>query len=437
MHSTRRLPAVVLLSLIALASAALALQPCVAKSQTSSTDGWTRFRGPNGAGMGTVENLPDTWTDSDYNWKIELPGGGHSSPVVWQDRIYLSGGDDKSGERILFAVSTADGSVIWQRSYRSHTFAKHAFNSYASGTAAVDDRGVYYCWATPEEFTVTALSHDGQELWQQSLGPFVVQHGGGTSPLVADGRVFVFVDSDEEGGSGSFVTALDAASGETLWKTTHESTVCNYGTPLLYHPPNDQPPQLIIISQAQGMTSYDPKTGRVLWQLSDAAGQPLLKLRSVSSPYQAGDLLVASCGVGGGTGNSLVAVKPPTADGARPTLAFRIDKAAPYVPTGLCKDGLMFLFDDAGIATCVNAETGDVVWRNRLGGGFFGSPVCTDNRLICVSTKGEVVLLAASKDFQVLARNDLAEVCHSTPAIADGRLYVRTYSHLYSLGGRK
>lgn len=416
-----------------LAFVAIASLSCLLSSPAAGQD-WTRFRGADGQGLGAIENLPSSWTDADYNWKIELPGAGHSSPIVWQDRIYLSGGDDDSAARIFMCIDANDGSLVWSKSYPSTTYTKHAFNSYASGTAGVDDSGVYFTWATPEQFTVLALSHDGEERWTRELGPFVSQHGGGLTPTLYEGRVFVFVDPDVRGGSGSFVTALDAENGETLWKTTHESSVTNYSAPLIYEPGGDQPAQLIINSMAQGITAYDPATGKQLWQLKEVDGQPLLNLRSVSSPYIAGDLLIASCGSGGG-GNSLVAVRPPQAPGGAAEMVYRIARSAPYVPTSICKDDLLFLFDDAGIASCVDVNTGEIHWRNRLGGGIFSSPICSDERLFCISTSGEVVVLAASQDFELLARNNLDETCHATPAIADGRLYVRTYRHLYSLGG--
>ncbi len=396
---------------------------------------WARFRGTDGQGLGTIQNLPSSWTDADYNWKIELPGG-HSSPVVWQDRIYLSGGDDESGTRTFVCIDAKDGSQLWSKSYPSTTYRKHAFNSYASGTAGVDEAGVYFTWATPEAFTVLALSHDGEERWTRNLGPFVSQHGGGLTPTLHEGRVFIFVDPDEKDGSGSFVTALNANSGETLWTTTHQSSVTNYSVPLIYQPAADQPAQLIVNSMAQGVTAYDPETGKQLWQIKDVDGQPLLNLRSVSSPYIAGGLLIASCGSGGG-GNSLVAVRPPASPDGNAEMVYRIARSAPYVPTTICKDDLLFLFDDAGVATCIDVASGDVHWRKRLGGGIFSSPVCSDDRLFCVSTTGEVVVLSASEEFEELGRNNLDETCHASPAIADGRLYVRTYRHLYSLGGAK
>jgi outer membrane protein assembly factor BamB len=273
-------------------------------------------------------------------------------------------------------------------------------------------------------------------MWRRDLGAFVSQHGGAASPTLFEDRVIVFVDTDSKGGSGSFLIALDANSGETLWKTEHESSVTNYSTPLIYEPDPNQPPQVIINSLAQGMTAYNPENGKLLWQLKEVNGQPLLNLRSVSSPYLAGELLIASCGVGGG-GNSLVAVRPPARPGDTAEMVYRIARSAPYVPTSIAKDGLLFLFDDAGVASCFDAKTGEQHWRQRLGGGFFSSPVCVDDRLICVSTAGEVVLLAAADEFKELGRVDLGETCHATPAIANGRLYLRTYRHLYSLGGSK
>ncbi|MDA7980179.1 MAG: PQQ-binding-like beta-propeller repeat protein [Pirellulales bacterium] len=395
---------------------------------------WSRFRGPDGQGVGQVDNLPDSWTEANYNWKVELPAAGHSSPVLWQGRIYLAGGNDKTGERSFMCLNAEDGSLLWSKTYASQTYKMHAFNSYGSGTAAVDDAGVYFCWTTPEQFTAVCLTHDGEERWKRNLGPYVTQHGGGISPIVHSGRVLVFVDTDREGGSGSFLTALDSKSGETIWKTTHESSLANYSVPLIYQPKPDQPPQIVLNSMGQGITSYDLEDGKQLWGLKTVAGEPLLDLRSVSSPYVAGELVIASCGTGGG-GSSLVAVKPPASPGETAEMAYRITRAVPYVPTTVAKNGMLFSFTDRGLATCLDVASGELHWRQRLGGRFFCSPICSDNRILCISTSGEVIVLAADKEFKELARNDLGETCHATPAISGGRLYIRTVRHLYSLGG--
>jgi outer membrane protein assembly factor BamB len=148
----------------------------------------------------------------------------------------------------------------------------------------------------------------------------------------------------------------------------------------------------------------------------------------------AAGLIIGACGSGGG-GNYLVAVRPGGA-AKKPELAYTIRKSAPYVPTSVCVGDRLFLWSDGGIVSCVEAASGEVKWQDRVGGNFFSSPLWVDSRLFCVSTKGEVVVVGASDRFEVLARNPLGEVTHSTPAVAGGRMYIHTTKSLISVGGR-
>ena len=167
-----------------------------------------------------------------------------------------------------------------------------------------------------------------------------------------------------------------------------------------------------------------------MWEYAEAFDK-----RSVSSPILAGGLLIGSCGSGGG-GHYVVAVRPgDLTQNGKPELAYTIRQSAPYVPTSISLGDLLFLWSDAGILSCVHASSGAIKWQERVGGNFFGSPVCVDGRLFCISSTGEVVVVEASERFQVLARNPLGELTHTTPAVAGGRMYIHTSKHLVSIGG--
>ncbi|MGE0533414.1 MAG: PQQ-binding-like beta-propeller repeat protein [Pirellulales bacterium] len=384
---------------------------------------WTRFRGPNGTGLSQAANIPTTWTDEDFNWKVELPGIGHSCPVVWKDQVYLTSADNETALRHVLAISTVDGRTVWERKYTSTTHNKHQLNSFASPTPTVDEERAYFVWSSPEDYSVHALAHDGQELWHRSLGPFVSQHSCGTSPIVVGD--LLILNNDQDG--ASFLVALNRRTGEPVWQAPRNSREVAYSTPCLYEPPG-APPELIFNSGAHGITSIDPATGQKNWEID------VFDKRSVSSPVIAAGLIFGTCGSGGG-GNYVVAVRPGKADGSvPPQVAYKITKSAPYVPTPIAKDSLVFLWSDQGVATCIVAATGEVVWQNRVGGKFYGSPICIEDRLYCISTDGEVVVLSAGPEYVELARNNLGEGSHSTPAVADGVLYLRTFSHLFSLG---
>jgi len=399
---------------------------------------WTRFRGPNGTGISHAKTIPTQLTAADINWKVELPGMGHSSPVVWGDRIFLTSTGDTAGGVSVLCLSVADGKLLWRRDFPLTPFTRHKFNSFASATPAVDAASVYVVWNEPEHYFLTALDHSGTQRWQRDFGPFVSQHACGTSPIVVDDKVILggeqdgqeFVPDSTRSGE-SFIVAVDAKTGATVWRTPRRNRVVAYSTPCVREA-KDGKRSLIFNSQAHGIYAVDPATGKVLWEYENAFDK-----RSVSSPFIAGDLVFGSSGSGGG-GNRAVAVKAGDATSTgKPELAYEVKKSAPYVPTGVAVGNRVWLWSDGGIVTCLDAPTGEIRYQERVGGNFFGSPVWVDGRLFCVSTSGEVDVVAASDRFQVLHRFALEELCHSTPAVAGGRMYIRTEKHLFSLGGEK
>jgi outer membrane protein assembly factor BamB len=385
---------------------------------------WPRFRGPNGSGISSAKTIPTTWTDKDFNWKLPLPAAGHSSPVLWGDRVFITTGDDQTKQVSVYCVNAVGGQVLWQKAFPFTPHHKNGYNTFASASPAVDLHHVYVCWSSPAHYTLMALTHDGQTVWEKDLGPFASQHGGGASPIVYQDRVVLGNEQDGE----SFLIAVDAATGKTRWQTPRKAEETAYSTPCVYEP-KDGPPALIFNSHAHGVSAIDPESGKVLWELVD----PFDK-RVVSSPVMAAGLIIGACGSGGG-GNYLVAVRPGSPS-KKPELAYTIRKSAPYVPTSVCVGDRLFLWSDAGIVSCVQAASGEVKWQDRVGGNFFSSPLWVDGRLFCVSTKGEVVVVGAADRFEVLARNPLGEVTHSTPAVAGGRMYIHTTKSLISVGGR-
>lgn len=407
LHVTRHAAALVILGLVGNAISAHAQE-------------WTRFRGPNGSGVSPSRKIPAKWSEADYNWHVKLPGIGHSSPVLWGNKLFLTSAKEDTAERVAMCVDAESGKILWQRHYDSTVHPKHLRNSFASSTPAVDAERVYVCWSAPEEYTLMALDHQGREVWRRNLGPFVSQHSGGTSPIVYQDMVIIGNDQD----GISFLAALDAATGEDRWRTERRSAVVAYSTPCIYQPA-DGPAELIFNSEAHGISGINPLTGQTDWEIS------VFDKRSVSSPIVAAGLVFGTCGSGGG-GNYLVAVRP----GPEPQVAYKVTEMAPYVPTPLAKDDLLFTWSDKGVVSCLRAATGEKIWRERVGGNYSGSPVCAGDHLYCIAEDGTVVSLAASEKFQLLARNPLGEDSRSTPAIAGDRMYLRTYSHLVSLGGK-
>ncbi len=392
---------------------------------------WTRFRGPNGTGLSETRGLPTRWTEADYRWKAALPAGGHSSPVLWQDVIFLTGADEDQSTRSVFAVAAGTGQVLWTKSYPFEVHKRHKFNSFASPTCAVDAQHVYATWTTPTAYSVIALTHDGRESWTRDLGAYVSQHSGGVSPIVYEDLLIVSNDQDLEGDGQSSLVALNRQTGETVWTCPRPSDVVTYSTPCLRLTPAGTE-ELICNSKANGIFALDPRTGKVVWEVGG-----LFDKRSCSSSViAAGDILIGSCGSGGG-GNYLVGVTPGSA--AEPSsgkLVYKVTKQAPYVPTPLAYRDWLFLWSDGGIVSCIDPKTGETLGQRRVGGTFYGSPICIENRLYCVNTAGDVVVLEAGPELTELAVNPLGELCHSTPAVAGKTLYLRTYQHLIALGAK-
>ena len=389
---------------------------------------WTRFRGPNGQGQCDAATIPEKWSEGDYNWKVKLPGKGHSSPVIWGSKIFLTSAEN-SGARIVLCVNAKDGAILWQKKYPAGSSHVHTQNSFASSTPALDKDHVYACWGTAEEITLVALSHDGKEVWKQNLGPYESRHGFGTSPIVYDD--LVILDNEQEG--KSFLVALNCSNGKDRWRIPQERAKgeqnASYSTPTIFQSEKGAA-ELIVNSWGQGMTSVDPKTGKTNWQAKN-----LFPLRPIGCPVVAGGWIWGTCGEGSGK-NTVFAVKPGGKGGAAPQIMHTYDRSiAPYVPSLIANGKLLFFWSERGLVSCIDAESGGKIYSaERIGGQFSGSPIRVKNRLYAISADGEVVVLNAGEKFEVISRIPLGELSRATPAVSDGVMYLRTESQLFSLG---
>jgi outer membrane protein assembly factor BamB len=397
---------------------------------------WTRFRGPNGQGASEASTIPATWTDSDYNWSVELPGKGHSSPVVWGTKIFLLSADPDNATRYMLCLNAADGKTLWKREYPTQTHHLHVRSSYASCTPAVDEKFVYVAWSDPEHTWFKAFDHTGIEVWSRDLGTWVSQHGFGTSPVIVGDIVALSCSQEQSDPKNpnspkpkeSFIVGVDRHTGEVRWRTERVVDSAAYTVPCLRKNENGKD-ELVYCSQGEGIFALDPATGKENWAYPKA-----FNLRTVSSPVLVGDLVLGSCGSGGG-GSRVVAIKPgKAAEGV-----YEVKKEAPYVPTPVAYGDLVFLWSDKGIVNCIQGGDGKVLGTKRLSGvnsGFSGSPIRVKDKLYCMDEGGQVYVLSADKELKELGRIPLGEESRSTPAVAGGRMYLRTISHLYSIGGK-
>jgi len=393
----------------------------------SAGQNWPRFRGPNGTGVAGEINIPSTWGEADVAWKTELPGEGHSSPVIWGERVFLLSANPDGETRHAIGLDASGGDIVWTRSFPAATHSIHARSSYASSTPAVDDQRVYAIWGSPENLKVMAFDHEGETVWQRDLGPFHGRHGYGNSPILVDDLVIITViHGDEKSGhaddSRSFVMAVNRESGETVWETPRGNETSSYSAPVIRQLENGQQ-EIVGFSPNEGMFGLDPATGDENWSLE------VFDKRTIGTPTLMHGLVFGTVGSGGG-GHYLVAVRP----GSEPEEVYRVERISPYVPSVLAVDDSLYLWHDEGKVSCVNVADGEPIWTERIGGNYSSSPICAGSRIFGVSDEGEVVVLAASPEFQLLGRNPLGELTRASPAIAGGRLYIRTVSHLICVG---
>jgi outer membrane protein assembly factor BamB len=389
---------------------------------------WTRFRGPNGTGAVEATSLPAKITTADINWKAPLPGKGHSSPVLWGDKLFLQSGDPTSAQRYLICVSAKTGEVLWQRDFASGTSVLHGRNSYGTSTPAVDAERVYFTWASPQSLMLVSLTHDGQDAWARDLGPHKSEHGYGVSPIVYEDLVILpnFQLGEKlkpgEAPGVSSVIAVDRKSGKDVWETPRNSLAVTYSSPLPVKLPDGRT-EIVISSNSSGVFGLDPATGKENWSLN------LFKMRPVSSPFLAGGLVF--CTAGEGANGHLVALKP----GSPATVVYESKTKAPYVPTPIAWGDYLCMWNDVGIISCLELKTGKVKWTERLGGNFSSSPVRAGDQIYNLNDEGKLVCIKADpKKLEVLGEFDFAEECRATPALAGGKLYVRTVSQLISIG---
>ena len=400
---------------------------------------WTRFRGPNGTGISAARGIPSRWTEPDFRWRVAIPGRSDGQPVFWGDQIFLTSAQEEGKERLVLCLRKEDGRELWCKKFALSSQKPGKFGGpgnapcHAQSTPVVDRNCLVACFADPQHFLVKAWDHSGNELWTVDLGPYEAVHGFGASPIIFEDKVIVPNDQD----GPSFVIALDIKTGKTVWKTERRpgppagnggSTA--YATPCVVQH-NGSAPELLLASRSHGISCLDARTGAAKWEAV------VFNIRCVASPVVAGDLAIATCGQGGGAGNFLSAVKMGGHGDVTSTHeAYRIKTSTPYVPTPLVVGDKLHLVSDVGVASCVEAATGKVLWTERLEkSNFYSSPILVDGKIYCGSREGVCFVWEPSSDqFKLVARNPLGEGTHTPAAIDGSRIYFKTFTHLVCIG---
>ena len=408
-------------------SSLLALAALFVAAALSPAGNWPRFRGPNGTGEVDDKNVPLTFDDKDNMlWKTALPGIGHSSPIVWGDALFLQSASKDGKDRWLICVDTKNGSIRWQTAVPGGKGTIHPLNSLASSTPATDGDRVYSLFWDGDKIALYAHDFKGKQVWMRDLGTFTSQHGVGQSPMIYDGKVYLANDQD----GFAVLQAFDAKTGETVWEAKRKPYRACYSTPFVMEKKGGNV-ELIVASTA-GITSYDPAKGTENW---DYVWKPNKKpLRTVASPTTTNGFIFINGGDGDGSRHTIAIKAGAKGEDVSKNLAWEAKQTFPYVPTMLGHGDHLFWVNDTGLAGCTVAATGQEVWTERLGKGVTASPILVNGLIYAVGTDGTVYIYAASTEFKLLGKSSVQEQVSATPAVADGKLFIRGQQHLFCIG---
>ena len=405
-------------------------------------ENWPGWRGPSGDGISAGKGIPTKWSSKEnIAWRIAVPGEGHSSPIVWGDKVFLTSSLTEKNKRILLCIDRLSGQTVWQRDVvQSPPETIHRLNSRASGTPATDGKQVYVTFMraegdeviapnvgserliTPGKIIVAAYDLDGNEKWKTNVGDFLSAHGFNTCPVLFEDLVILNGDHD----GNAYLVALDRQSGRQRWRTRRENKTRSYVTPIIRE--IDGITQMIL-SGSLCVASYDPRNGKRHWIVDGPTEQ------FVASMVYDGKYVFAT---GGYPERHTLAIRPGGKGNVTDThIAWRTTRGAAYVPSPIISGRYLLMVADSGIASCFEARTGKRHWMERLPGGHSPSPVSADGLVYFVSDRGVTTIIRPSETFAVIAKNELGEPVSASPAISQGQIFLRTHQHLYCIGSKK
>jgi outer membrane protein assembly factor BamB len=432
---------------------------CVAVAVAAAADSnWPQFRGPGGGGIGNGAP-PIQWDGENGDhvlWKAEIPGLGHSSPVIWGDRIFVTSAVPANGDASLkvglygniepvegegaqaftvYCLDRKSGKILWRRTAASGQakIKRHPKSTHANPTPATDGKRLVVSFGSEGLF---AFDFNGKELWKKDFGILdsgyymvpAAQWGFASSPVIHDGKVIVQADVQKN----SFLAALDLATGKELWRTPR-TDVPTFGTPAVvpYSAGGANGMQVVVNGWKQ-IGGYDFSTGKELWKLKGGGDIP------VPTPVFMDGLIVITSAHG--SERPIYAIRTDaagelTADSK--SMAWAQARAGNYMQTPLLHDGLGYFCYDNGVLTVYQLSSGEKLYQQRLGpgtAGFSGSAVIGGDNLYITNEEGHTYVLAPGREYKLIAQNELGETVMSTPAISDGVLYIRARKHLFALG---
>lgn len=414
------------LALVVVGTIAVPVPLLVAAGVETVAD-WPAWRGPTRDGVAAAgQHPPLHWSEtSNVVWRAAIPGRGHGSPTVVGDRIYLPSADPAAGSQSVLCLERRTGRAVWNTVVHGDGAnpGRHAHSSAASSSVACDGSGLFISFLNRGAVYTTALELDGRVRWQSKVGEFIVHQGFSSSPVLHES--LVLVSADHRG--GGVIVGLDRQTGRKVWSSGPRPKLPNYTTPAIVQAGGRTQ---LVLAGCNLLTSLDPSTGRTLWEVSGSTEE------CVATMVTDGVRVFAS---GGYPRNHTVAI---AADGSG-QVAWQ-NTARVYVPSMIVKDGHLYAVMDAGLAVCWKGDTGEELWKERLGGDFFASPVMVNERIYASNVGGQTFVFAASpKGFALLARNQLGNEAYASPVICGSRVYLRVaqrgdprQEYLYCLGER-
>jgi outer membrane protein assembly factor BamB len=380
---------------------------------------WPGWRGPYGDGTCDDPAVPLRWSETEnVGWKVPVPGNGHSSPIVWGERVFLTTAVDT--DRVLLCVDRRDGRTLWKRTVLTAPIEKmHANNSPASATPVTDGQHVWVTFLDAPNMVAACFTVDGDLVWKKAVGEYLSQHGFCSSPVLYKDLLILNGDSDGD----AFLAALEPRTGRERWRTARPNRTRSFSTPLVIDVHGR--PQMVL-SGSKSIAAFDPATGEPLWVVDSPTD------KFVATVACADGVVLAT---GTSPAHTLVGIRPDGRGNVTKTHVLWGDlKGAAYVPSPVAIGRHFFLVSDAGIASCIEARTGKKLWTERLGARHKASPLVIGKYVYSLADDGQMFVLKADTRFEVVSRNRIDGNCHATPAVSRGQLFIRTTEYLYCIG---
>ncbi|MEQ8788032.1 MAG: PQQ-binding-like beta-propeller repeat protein [Pirellulaceae bacterium] len=396
-------------------------------------ENWPQFRGPTGQGMSAETGLPLHWSATEnVAWKTELPGEGWSSPVVWGDRVFVTTATDEGRSCHIVCVDRRSGDLLWNtKVFEQPVKKKRAENSYATPTPATDGERVYAVFGGGG---MAAVDYDGQLAWTCREVDFYGHHGLAASPILVGDLVVMPYDGSSDGDDNkvgwkipwreAVLLAVDKKSGDVRWRGKRGLSRLGHVTANVLRE-NGQ--TQIVSGAGDCVQGFDPKDGRLIWSIYSQG-------EGVTPSIVIGDELVFSCS---GFEEPTIRVVRTGGEGeiTKTHIAWEQKKGVPSLASMLYVKPHLYAVTDAGIATCFDAASGEIVWQERVGGKHSSSPIYADGKIYFLTeAEGETAVIAAGKEFKVLARNTIDEKCKASMAASQGNLFIRSERHLFCIG---